>query len=146
MDQNDHKQLGITLFNKTWNFIDMTTRSVEENFEMIHTAHASRLHWELAGGSDLNLARGEWLIAKVYNTLNRGHSALLHAKESLRLVEKNQYGDFDLVFAYEAVATAYKILGDNQKKKLYLDLGYKALQKVEKIEDKEYCKSELDKI
>ena len=55
-------------------------------------------------------------------------------------------GDFDLVFAHECLASAYKILGHTIKMSFHLELGYKAIEQVSKKEDKEYCKSELDNI
>ncbi len=147
MDAKEHRTLAVEYFNKTWDYIDIKDRSHEQELEMIHYAHASRFHWGHAEGStDLNKARGEWQISRVYNLAGLGESALYHGKESLRLCEKNNYGDFDLVFAYETIAFAYKVLGDHQKMKLYAELGYKALENVEKPGDKEYCKSELDKI
>lgn len=146
MEKEEHKKLGIEYFNKTWEYIDLNERTEEQVLQMIHYAHASILHWTLADGTDLNLARGEWVIAKVYNTLKIGESALMHGKASLHLIEKNKYGDFDLVFAYEAISNAYKHLGNHQKMKIYLDLGYKALSGVPNENDKNYSKEELDKI
>ena len=147
MDAKEHCKLAIEYFNKTWDYIDLVDRTHQQDIEMIHTAHTSRFHWGLAeGGTDLNKARGEWQISRVYNLVGLGESALYHGKESLRLCESNNYGDFDLVFAYETIAYAYRVLGKHQKMKLYLELGYKALDQVKKQEDKDYCKSELDKI
>jgi hypothetical protein len=146
MTKDEHMKLGVEYFNKTWNIIDKTNRTNEEDIQMINFAHASRLHWELSDCSDLKKARGDWQISRVYNILNMGESALTFGFESLRLIEKNNYGDFDLVFAYETIALAYKVLGNNQKKKLYLDLAYKNLVNVKNKDDKEYCESELKKI
>ena len=56
------------------------------------------------------------------------------------------YKDFDLLFAYEEMAFAHKILGNAEKKDKYLKLGYDSLGTVPKKGDKDYCKSELDKI
>ncbi|WNB92183.1 hypothetical protein [Bacillus sp. NEB1478] len=64
--------------------IEKENRTKEEDPEMIHTAHASRFHWGIAG-SPLNLARGEWQISRVYSILDMGDSALLHAEHSLDL-------------------------------------------------------------
>lgn len=147
MDAKNHRELAVEYFNKTWDFIDKKERSHQEDIDMIHYAHASRFHWGFAEGSTpLHLGRGEWQISRVYSLIGLGESALYHGREYLRICETQHYGDWDLVFAYESIAFAYKIIGDHQKMKLYLELGYKALEKVEKQEDIDYCKSELDKI
>lgn len=146
MNIDEHMKLGIEYFNKTWEYIDKKNRTISEDMQMINFAHASRLHWELSDCSDLKKARGDWQISRVYNILNMGETALKFGQESLRLIEANDYGDFDLVFAYETIAYAYKNIGDNQKKKLYLDLAYKNLINVKNKDDKDYCESELNKI
>ena len=58
-----HKKLGIELFNYTWELLDKPQRTREEDDTMIHAAHASRFHWEKAGGTAVNLARGEWQVS-----------------------------------------------------------------------------------
>ncbi len=145
MEKSEHRKLAVEAFNKTWGYIDNNDRTKEQDIEMIHLAHASRFHWGFAG-DDLNKARGEWQISRVYSLLSMGESALLHAQSSLSYIEKNNFKDFDLVFAYEAIAFANKILGNEKEKAKYLKLGYEAIEQVNKQGDKDYCKSELDNI
>lgn len=146
MTKEDHKKLGITYFNKTWDFIDQKNRSKESDLQMIHFAHASRLHWELSGAPMINIVRGEWQISHVYSILGMGESALYHATYCLEETIKNNFGDFDLVFAYEAMAFAYKVLGNDALMNKHLELGYSAIDGCKKQDDQKYCKSELDKI
>ena len=51
MTQEEHKKLGIDLFNATWDLIDRNDRTPAQNLEMIHAAHASAYHWIKAGGT-----------------------------------------------------------------------------------------------
>ena len=146
MDKSEHKKLGINYFNKTWDYIDKKDKTNEDDAMMINYAHASRLHWELSGAIPLNQVRGEWLLSRVYSLLNMGDNALRHAKACYHGTIDNDIGDFDLVFAHECLASAYKILGHTIKMSFHLELGYKAIEQVSKKEDKEYCKSELDNI
>ncbi len=146
MTKEDHKKLGITFFNKTWDYIDQKDKTEKDKLSMINFTHASRLHWELSGAPALNLVRGDWQISHVYSLLGMGESALVYAKSCFDNTIDNNFGDFDLVFAYEAMAYAHKILGNDELKSEYLEKGYKAIDQVEKQGDKDYCKSELDKI
>jgi membrane protein required for beta-lactamase induction len=112
---------------------------------MIHMAHASRYHWG-QDGTELHFARGEWQISRVYALVGNGESALYHGEESLRLCTENGIGDFDLAFAYEAVARAYSVLGNEEKKMKALASAKDAANAIEKDEDKEYVLSEIDNI
>lgn len=108
-----HKYFAVTLFNHTWDFIDKKERTREEEFEMIHAAHASRFHWGHVG-EPVNFARGEWQVSRVYAILGRGEPALYHGLECLRGCEAAGIGDFDIAFAHECVARAYAALGDRE--------------------------------
>lgn len=140
-----HKKQAIDNFNYTWDLIDKKDRTQEDKVSMIHAAHASRFHWGKIGTS-LNFARGEWQISRVYSLLNMGESALFHGKQSLELCQANNIEDFDLAFAYEAVARAYMVLNDQVQMQKYIDLAAEAAENIEKEEDKEYFLSELKSI
>jgi hypothetical protein len=61
----DHRSLAVGYFNGTWDLIDATTRTPEQNLEMLTRAFASRQHWVEAGGTDENLAVADWQVAHV---------------------------------------------------------------------------------
>ena len=140
--QKIHKKLAISNFNRTWDLIDISKRTKEQDLEMIHTAHASLFHW-MQIGEPINFARGEWQVSRVYNLLGMGDSALLHGLHSLDLCLKNNIGDFDLAFGYETVARAYKNLGDVDNQNLYYEKALIATEQIAKKDDKKYTLSEL---
>jgi hypothetical protein len=132
-------------FNDTWNYIDKEKRSTIDVLEMIRLAQASRYHWSIVGTA-LEFERGEWLISKVYALAGYGDLALLHANECLRICLEHKIEDFDICFAYEAIANAYKALGDEKKKEEYKALANSSVEAIKDDGDKAYTKSEIDKI
>ena len=99
----NHRQLGVDLFNETWRLIE----SRADDDRLLHAAHASRFHWgEAPECRPENLARGEWLCSRVYTLLGRREPALHHAQRCLQLCEQHGIGDWDLAYAYEALARA----------------------------------------
>ncbi len=145
MEKELHKKLAIEAFNKTWDYIDMKSRTKEETLEMIHLAHASRYHWGFAG-TELNKGRGEWQISRVYNISNLGESALLHANAYLDICIKYDYKDWDISFAYEAIAFAHKVLGNIKLMNEFKEKGLKSLCDIKEKGDRDYAESELDKL
>lgn len=145
MSNEKHLELGKKFFNATWDLIDKTDRSDLDNLEMISLAHKSLYHWSFVG-EPVNFARGEWQISRVFALINMGEAAMYHAKRSLSICLENNIGDFDLVFAYEAVARAANIVG---KKNQALENISKALELAENISDegnKNYALSEVNSI
>lgn len=111
VDNSIHKKLAVDLFNMTWELIEKTDRNAAEDETMLHASYASRYHWGVIG-TPLHFARGEWQISRVCSLLGMAACALFHANKSLNLCLDNQLGDFDLGFAYEALARAYAVQGD----------------------------------
>ena len=130
-----HKKMAVDLFNSVWSFLDKKERTTEEEDEMVHAAHASRYHWGQIG-SFLEKERGEWQISRVYSVLKRLQPALYHAQRCLEICKENNIGDFDIAFAYEAMARAYAVSGEKTESKKYIELAKKAGNQIENAEDK----------
>ena len=129
--------LAIQLFNETWELIDKQNRTEAETVTMLHKAHTSCYLWREAN-KPLNNARGEWQVSRVYSILGEGRLALLHGAYSLALCLANGIGDFDLAFGYEAVARAYKALGDEALQEEHKQLGLAACESIADNDDRDY--------
>jgi len=44
-EEQFHKKMAVDLFNRTWDLLDKSERTPEENDELVHAGHASRYHW-----------------------------------------------------------------------------------------------------
>ncbi|MFX1575130.1 MAG: hypothetical protein ACFFB0_20525 [Promethearchaeota archaeon] len=143
-----HEKFAKNSFNRTWDLIDKKDRTADDNNEMVHAAHTSRYHWGILvaneKGTPLNLQRGEWQITRVYTILERGEPALHHAKLCLDLTRKHKIDDFDLAFAYEAMARASALSGKKEDFEKYFKLAEEAGNKIKKKDDRDYFLEELN--
>lgn len=137
-----HRRLAADGFNAVWALLDKAERTREEDDEMIHTAHASRYHWGKVGTA-VNLSRGEWQISRVYAVLKRYESAQAHAQRCLELCQENAIGDFDLAFAYEALARAAALGGTDEERDIYLEKAQEAAQDIAEEDDRALLLSDL---
>ena len=147
LDAAAHRRLGIDLFNFTWTLIEKPDRSVAEIDEMIHAAHASCYHWSKAG-TNANLARGEWQIARVYSVLGRAEPATWHAGRCLAYVEAaiaaGEADDWDLAGAYEAKARAAAVAGDVTEARSWRDRARTALADIKEPGDRELIEIDIE--
>lgn len=137
-----HRHLGASLFNAAWDLLDKPDRTPADNDTLIHTAHASAYHWRQVG-EPLHFARSDWQISRVYATLNHPEAALYHAQHSLETCQAAGIGDFDLAFAYEALARAYAIGGQPAQAAHMLELARQAGDQIAEQDDRSYFFSEL---
>ena len=145
ISQTQHRQLGVDLFNQTWTLLRDPGRSASDDLEMIHSAHASRFHWKKAG-EPVNLARGEWQCSRVYSVLGRPEPALFHAERCLEICETNGIGDFDLAFAYEAIARALQVGGNTEGSSEALAKARAATRLIANPEDLAVVEADLDSL
>jgi hypothetical protein len=105
---SEERQRGVDLFNEVWRLIE--TR--EDDDRLLHAAHASAYYWAAAPEcKPENHARSEWQISRVYTVLGRGEPAVWHARRCLEWCESAGIGDWDLAYAYEALARAHGVSG-----------------------------------
>lgn len=143
----DTRLLAAQLFNETWRLLERDQRTRDDDDRMIHTAHASRYHWGHApGATPANLARGEWQISRVYAVLGRPEPALHHARRVLDLCQENGIGDWDLAFAYEALARAHAVAGDAAQARHYTDQALTAAKDIAEDGEREIVLADLETI
>lgn len=112
LDAATHKALGMGCYNRTWDFLEMESRTPAQDDEMLETAYASAYHWRFVGNA-ANGARAHWILSRVYAVLGRGEPALHHARRCVATLEAGGEGieDWDWGAAYEAMARAHAVSG-----------------------------------
>jgi hypothetical protein len=130
------RQLGVDLYNEAWRLM----ASREDDERLLYATHASAYHWLLAPEAEpKNRARGEWQISRVYSVLGRPEPALHHATRCLELCDRHadNVEDWDTPFAYEALARAHNVAGDEDEARRYLALARESGNAIVDPEDRE---------
>ena len=144
IEPEQHRKLAASFFNETWRLLDLTDRSAEQDTQMIHCAHASRMHWELFGNAR-NRMVGEWQIARVYSVLGFPEPALYHARICMANTENAGVTGFLLGCAHEGMARALA-LTDKQAAAVHHKMAMEILPSVDDPEDAEILRSDLASI
>lgn len=139
------RELGIELFNRTWALLEDPNRNPDE---LVHCAHASAYHWMHGGGTVVNRARSEWQCSRVYSVLGRPEPALHHARRCLELCESapDEIEEFDLPFAYEALARAHAVAGNDAEAQEWLARARAAGERIADEDDRVLLESDLASI
>lgn len=78
--------------------------------------------------------------------MNRPESALYHTKRYLEICKENSIGDFDLAYAYEAMARAYAVAGEKGEAGKYIQLTKKAGEQIKEKENRDLLHTDLKTI
>jgi DNA-binding transcriptional MerR regulator len=144
-ERERHLHWGKTLFNDTWRLMEKEDRTPDEDARMVHQAHASAYHW-LQVGTPVHFARSHWQCSRVYCVLGRAEPALYHARFVLDICERNAIGDWDLAFAYEALARAHAVAGDKEQSRRWLEQARQASVDIAEDDERELLLSDLETI
>ncbi|MEO8888034.1 MAG: hypothetical protein ABI301_01580 [Jatrophihabitantaceae bacterium] len=120
-------------------------RTPEDDDRMLNAAHASRYHWGEVG-APANLARGDWQVSRVYALLGRPEPCIYHAQRVLDVCQRHGIGDWDLGFAYEALARAQAVAGDAAAARAYTEQALAVAQDIAEDEDRELLLGDLETI
>jgi hypothetical protein len=141
----NHRHLGVDLYNDTWRLLE----SHEDDDELLHQAHASAYHWLKAPECEpRNRARSEWLCSRVYSVLGRAEPALHHAHRCIDICEADPENmeDWDLPFAYEALARAHAIAGNAGEADRYEQKARELGASLADPEDREHLEEALSEL
>jgi DNA-binding transcriptional MerR regulator len=145
MDAQVERTLAAGLFNATWTLMEKENRTRDEDDAMLHMAHASAHHWRQVGKPE-NFARGEWQCSRVYALLRRPEPCLHHAQRVLDLCTENGLGDFDLAYAYEALARGHALAGDLEQARACTEQALAAAESISEDDDRELLLTDLETI
>jgi hypothetical protein len=144
MDPESHRRLAGDLFNQAWALMEKDGRTAAEDDELIHGAHASAYHW-LQIGTAANRARSEWQCSRMYAVLDRAEPAVRHAQRCLEICESEPEAldDWDLPFAYEALARAHALAGDVGEARRFVELARAGTAAISDAEDRDHLEESL---
>ena len=148
MTPEEHRRLGVELYNGTWALIERENRTPDDDDEMLHRAHASAYHWLQAPHTAANRARSHWLCSRVHALAGQPEGALHHGRRCLALVEAHpdEMEEWDLPAAYETLARAHHADGDEAEAAHYKALGLEAIAEVADEEDRQHIEADLASI
>lgn len=132
------RKLAIESNRRVWELLEKEWRSLEEEDEMVLAAQASLYHWGKVG-TRVQLQRGYWLLSHVFCVLLKPAQAVKFAQKCMQTTRANQaeMKDFDLAYAYEALARAFALEGNRKLAGENYELAKQASMAIADDEDRE---------
>lgn len=142
-----HKYFSAYCFNGTWDLINKTERTPDEDEQMLLLTMASTWHWtQREDCTATNMAIAYWQIARVYALLRQVENARRYGQMCLDTSMQEGVEPVYTGFAYEALARAEMVAGGRDQMQHYLDEAFRAAALVTDEEDKELLVADLKTI
>src|SRR4030042_4915474 len=119
--QAAHKYFSAECFNRAWDYIDKPGRKSNEGDMMLSLSLASLWHWtQREDCTPTNLSIGYWQVSRVYALLQQAESARRYGELCLEASGAEGVLPFFPGYAYEGLARAECVAGDQDKMENYL--------------------------
>jgi hypothetical protein len=142
-----HRFFSAECFNRAWDFIKIASRTAEEDEEMLRLSLASTWHWtQREDYGPTQLAVGYWQTAHIYTLLGQLENARRYGLLCLEVSQKEGAGPFAQGYAYEALARAEALAGNQELKEFYLGQGYRTAESIPDQEDRQQLIKDLETI
>ena len=119
--QAAHHFFAVECFNQAWDLLDKTTRTPDEDEEMLRLGFASYWHWTRRSDCQPgNLSISTWQLSRIYAVLGQVENARRYAERCLQISQGEGLLPFHLGYAYEALARVASLAGEKKKMEEYL--------------------------
>ncbi len=137
-----HRRFAPLAFNRTWELLDATELTREEEEDMLAATFASRYHWYQVG-TERNRAIADWQVSRVAVVLGYADLARRFGERSLEMVIEYSLDPFVRGFAHEAIARAAASVDDVETFTEHLELARAALAEIEDDGERETLQADL---
>lgn len=142
--QAAHKYFSVECFNRAWDYIDKPIRKKNEDDRMLQLSLASLWHWtQREDCTPTNLSIGYWQVSRVYALLRLADPARQYGNLSLEAARSEGVEDFYLGYAYEALARAEMVAGEEDEMEKYLIQAHQIAAQLPNAKAKKLLLSDL---
>ncbi len=139
-----HKYFAAECFNHAWDYIDKPARTKNEEDMMLHLSLASLWHWtQRKDCTSTNLAIGYWQVSRVFALLGQADNARHYGELCLEASKKEDVLPYYLGIAYEALARAELVAGNQDKMEGFLHQAQQVAASLSDPEEKKMLLSDL---
>jgi hypothetical protein len=140
-----HRHFGVELFNRTWDLLDTADRTTDQDAELLAAALGSRHHWRQVG-EPKNFAISDWQVSRVFAVSGAADLARAFAAQSLQLCHEHDLSAFLHGYAYEGLARAALVGGDEATALAHIASARRFAADVTDDEDRTLLERDLDEL
>ncbi len=143
MADPDHRAAAAALFNAAWDLLDDAGRGATGDREMLAAALGSWYHWRQVG-TPRNWAISDWQVSRVFAVLGDANWARRFAQANLDLCDEHDLDPFVRGYAYEALARAAAVAGDDAARAGYTAQAVETAAAIDKPDDRQALLADLE--
>jgi hypothetical protein len=142
-----HRYFSTGCFNRVWDLLDKPSRTAPEDQRMIELCIASVWHWTQRDDcSETNMSIGYWQASRVYAAVDLADEARRYGRLCLEASKGPDILPFYLGYAYEALARAEAVAGNEAEAREYLAEARRIADRLPDPDAKKQLVADLDTV
>ena len=137
------RRLGSAANNRGWSLSEKSTRTPEEDQEMLHAAHASAHLWSTVG-NEHNLALGRLLLGQAHALLGNSRYAMSYAEAAHTYFTSRACEPWELAISHAVLANAAHCIGNRGLHEASYQTAAALISKLESQEDRKILAATLN--
>jgi hypothetical protein len=142
--QLDDQELASQLFNRCWDLLE-STRSPDDDVELLTAAFASRYHWSRVGDVEKHVV-SDWMVARAASAVGDGELALRFAQRAHAVAQEIEGPDWLSASTAEGVARAHATKSDAAEFANWSALATRLIDVIADPEDRDLIAGQLAEI
>lgn len=139
---DDVRELAVQYYNQTWDLIDQSGRTPEDDRQMLTTAMASRALWAGVGGQEQWIT-GDWQVAHVAALTGHADLALEFASAAFERAAQADVPLWLKASTCEGLARAHAAAGHEAERDAWVLKARELLQQVDDADDRAVIEGQL---
>lgn len=136
----DHRTIAVSTFNGCWELLE-STRSAEDDRNLLSLAFASRYHW-LQAGTAMQWATSDWMVSRCAAAIGEGNLSLTFAKSALETTPEDAPA-WMRASMHEGMARACAAIGDDEGRVQHIARARQILASEPSQQDRELIESQI---
>ena len=139
-----HKYFSGHCFNKAWELLEKTDRTAEEDEQMLRLSLASHWHWtQREDCTPTSVSVAYWQTSRICAVLGQAENAERYGQLCLAISQGDDISPFYLGYAYEALARAEQVAGNQDKMTQYLEEAHRIAETIANDDEKKWLLDDL---
>jgi len=140
-----HKYFAASCFNSAWDLIEKKDRTDKDNQMMVVLSYASIFHWSNRPDcDDQKLSIGYWQASRVQALIHNAHEAVRLGE--ICLSYSHNLPPFFRAYAHEALARAYRLMGERAQTEHHLAAALQLLVLVKDEQNRDRLEADLKQL
>ena len=138
----DHRAVAVATYNRCWDLLESSSRTPDEDADLLTSAFTSRHHWRIVGGAPQAIT-ADWMVSRSACKLGLADLAVEYAERAFAGVQAGEHPAWLRASVFEGLGRAYAVAGHRDRRDRFVSLAWLILEREPDPDNREVIAAQL---